>query len=210
MRMSLILYLLLFGFHIFGCSKAVPENNTGTSNLKPAENAVLNSEVIPRNTPSPSIERPSPNPRDVVLFDGTNFIKKSGWKMPPKNDTYIDENYDQGDPERLTKSGKKVKTNTILYGYRTPWLYSEDFFYEGRNLDYLKAKLESFSFLEMSANGKVFFYSIFAQKVVSPPSDNEPHLDPFSYQIMDADGDGVFETLLGDYDEIVVPNWVLR
>ena len=87
MKVALFLYLLLFVVHISGCSKAVEENNAGTSNLKPAENASLNSEVSPQNTPSPSIERSSPNPRDVVLFDGKNYIKKSGWKTPSRNDT---------------------------------------------------------------------------------------------------------------------------
>lgn len=211
MRMSLTLCLLLFGVLISGCSKAGSENNAGTSSLKPAENAVINSEVPPRNTPSPSIERSSPSPRDVVLFDGTNYLKKSGWKKPSKKDTYIDENYDQGDPERLTKSGKKVKTNTIVYDYRPPWLYSQDFYYEGQDLDFLKGKLKSTSFIEMSANGKVFFYSVFVEKVVSsPPSNDEPHEHLTSYQIMDTDGDDIFETLLGDYDEIVVPDWVLK
>ena len=38
-----------------------------------------------------------------------------------------------------------------------------------------------------------------------PPSNIDPHEDPVIYQIMDADGDGIFETLLGDYHEIIVP-----
>lgn len=210
MKVALSLYLLLLGVHIFGCTKAVEENNAGISSPKPAENVLLNSEATPQNTPRPSIESSSPNPRDVVLFDGKNYIKKSGWKKPSRSDTYVDENYDQGDPWRVTKSGKKVMTKTILYGYRTPWLHSEDFYYEGRKLDYLKGKLESLSFLEMSANGKVFMYSISVEKVVSPPSNNESHQDPFGYRIMDADGDGIFETLVHADGDIVVPDWVLQ
>lgn len=213
MRLSWTLCLLLFGVHISCCSKAVEENNTGISGMQPAENASLNSNVPPRNVPSPSIESSRPNPRDVILFDGTNYLKKSGWKTPPKNDTYIDESYDQGDPERVTKSGKQVKTKSILYGYRTPWLHSQVFYYEGRDLDYLNGKFASTSFIEMSANDKVFFYAVFVEKAVSTSLSNSEapdHEDPFGYQIMDADGDGIFETLLGVDGKNVVPDWVLR
>ncbi len=211
MKMSLTLYLLLFGVHIFGCSKAVEENNAvGTPSLMPAQDAPANIWAKSRsNMPSQPIESSSPSPRDFVLFDGKNYIKKNGWKKPSKKDTYKDENYDQGDAERVTKSGKRVRTKTDLFLIR--WLHSQDFIYKGRELDYLKGKLESTSFIEMSANGKVFFYSVFVEKVVSsPPSNDEPHEHLTSYRIMDADGDGIFETLLGDYDEIVVPDWVLK
>lgn len=211
MKVALSLYLLLFGVHISGCSKAVEDSNSGAFVPKPAENAVLNSEVLPQNTPSPSIETSSPNPRDVVLFDGKNYIKKSGWKTPSRNDAYIVENYDQGEEERVTESGKQIRTIAILYFYKTSSLHSQDFYYKGGDLDYLKGQLESLSFMEMSANGKVFFYSVTAQKVITPPpSNNDPHEDPFVYKIMDADGDGTFETLIPLDRGIVVPNWVLR
>ncbi len=207
MKPALFLYALLLGIYVADCSKAVEGNNSGTSGMKPVEKSSINSEVLPQNTPSPPIEILEPNPRDVVLFDGKNYIKMSGWNKPSKNDTYIDETYDQGDPLRFTKSGKQVKTNTIHYGFRKLSLYSEDFYFEGQDLDYLKGKLDLVSFLEMSAKGKVFFYSVTAQKVV--PNNDLPE-GPFGYKIMDTDGDGVFETLLGDYDEIIVPNWVLK
>jgi hypothetical protein len=61
--------------------------------------------------------------------------------------------------------------------------------------------------METSVNRKVFMYSI----TVGPLNLNDrDHRDPFVYQIQDRDGDGLFETLLGDYDEIILPNWVLR
>jgi hypothetical protein len=207
MKIALCFCLILFVAHISGCSKAAPESNAATSGLKPADNALLNSEMPSQKTPNSSIEQSSSNSRDVVLFDGKNYIKKSGWKTPSKNDTYVDKNYNQSEVERVTKSGKQIKTNMIQYGYRTPWLHSQDFYYEGGDLDYLKGKLEATVFIEMSANRKVFLYSIFVQKVVSPiPSNSDSHETPFGYQIMDADGDGIFETLLGVDGEIVVPD----
>jgi len=211
MKLLSSLLLLFLGVHVAGCSKAVEENNVGTSGLKAADNVLVNSKVNPQDTPSQSVESSSPNPQDVVLFDGKNYIKKSGWKTPSKKNAYIDEKYDQGNTERVTKSGKRVRTKASSYFIGPPWQYSQDFSYKGGELDYLKGKLTSNNFLEMSVNGKVFLYSISAEKVVSPaPSNNDPHEDPFVYEIMDSDGDGIFETLLGDYDEIIVPNWVLK
>lgn len=209
MKVAFSLYLLLFGVHIFACSGAIDDTNSGASGPKPAENAVLNSEVNHQNTPGPSGENASPNPRDIVLFDGKTYIKKSGWKTPSRRDTYIDESYDQGSVEGRTEKGKQVRTNTLLYGYRTSWWHSQDFYYAGRDLDYLKGKLESLSFMETSVNGKVFMYSITVGPLILNDLD---HRDPFGYQIQDRDGDGIFETLLSRSDEsdIVVPNWVLK
>lgn len=208
MKVALSVYLLLFGIHMFACSEAIDDRNSGASGPKAAENTSLNSEVNPQNTPGPSIERSRPNPRDIVLFDGKNYIKKSGWKTPSRNDAYIDESYDQGSVEARTEKGKQVRTKTLLYDYRTSWWHSQDFYYEGGDLDYLKGKLEALSFMETSGNGKAFMYSI----TVGPLILNElDHRDPFGYQIQDRDGDGIFETLLPrDVEDIVVPNWVLK
>lgn len=208
MKVLLSLYSLLLVVHISGCSKGIEGNNAAPSEPKPTVNAVLPSTTNFENTPRPSDENASPNPRDVVLFDGKNYIKKSGWKTPSRNDTYIDESHDQGSVESRTEKGKQVRTKTLFYGYRTSWWHSQNFFYEGRDLDYLKGKLESLSFMEISVNGKVFMYSI----TVGPLMLNDlDHRDPFGYRIQDRDGDGIFETLLGDhYDEIVAPNWVLK
>lgn len=206
MRMVLALYLL-FGVHISGCSKEIEGNNVAPSGSKPSENAVLPSAANLQHTPSSAVESSCPNPRDVVWFDGKNYIKKSGWKTPPKNDTYIDESYDQGSVEGRTEKGKQVRTNTLLYVYRTSWWHSQDICYEGRDLDYLKGKLESLSFMETSVNGKVFMYSITVGPLILNDLD---HRDPFGYQIQDRDGDGIFETLLSDDADIVVPNWVFK
>ncbi len=212
MKLILSLLLLFCSVLITACSKAVEENNTvGTPSRIPAQDAPANIWAKSRsNIPSQPIESSSPGPRDVVLFDGKNYIKKNGWKKPSKKDTYKDEDYDQGDAERVTKSGKQIRTKTDRYLIRPPWLHSQDFIYKSRELDYLKGKLESFFFMEMSANGKVFLYSISVKKVESAPPSNADHLEPFIYEIMDAEGDGIFETLLGDYDEFMVPDWVLK
>jgi len=211
MKVVLSLYLLLFGLHLSACSNGIDASKSGASGLKPAENVGLNSEVNLHNTAVLPIETSSANPRDVLLFDGKNYIKKSGWETPSNKKAYIDEKYDQGKWDGVTKSGKRVRTMASSYSIRPPWYYSQEFRYEGGELDYLKGNLVSNNFLEISFNGKVFLYSISAATAGSwPTSNSEPHDDPFVYEIMDSDGDGIFETLLRDLDDIIVPNWVLK
>lgn len=151
------------------------------------------------------------NPEDIVLFDGKNYLKKSGWKVPSQENAYVDESYNQDDPIRRTESGERIRTTMIHYFLKKPWVYSQDLHFDGSSLDSLKGTLETSSFLKMSVNGKVFFYSISVEKAKPPYASNrDAHVDPFGYQIMDTDGDGIFETLLVKYDEIIVPEWVAR
>lgn len=213
MKASVLMVLSLsFLFHTSSCSSANVVNNTATTNFNSPRATENQNAGNVLDQPSQTGERsPSPKPKDVVLFDGKNYIKKSGWKKPSRNDAYIDDMYDQGDVKRVTENGKQVTTDTVDYIFKTPWHYSQDFYFEGSGLDLMKGQLESTSFLEISVNGKVFFYSVFTKRVASPPpSNNDPHEHPFRYKIMDADGDGVFETLLGGHDEIIVPDWVLK
>jgi hypothetical protein len=204
MKLALSLCLLSFGVFIASCSTEISRNNGSPPDVTSVPTAESHS--------SPTVENDSsPNPNDVVIFDGKNYIKKNGWKIPSRKDIYKDDTYDGGLVQRTTESGKRVETTTTRYFYKTTWLYSQDFYFEGSGLDWMKGQLESPSFLEMSVKGKVFFYSIFTEKIMPPPqSNNDPHEDPFRYKIMDADGDGIFETLLGKNDDIVVPDWVLK
>ena len=212
MKVALSLLLLFLGIHIAACSKAVEENNAvGKPSPMPAQDSPANIWAKSRsNMPSQPIESSSPSPRDVVLFDGKNYIKKNGWKTPPKKDRYKNEDYELGDREEVTKSGKKIRTKTYHYWIRPLWLHTQDFIYEGRELDNMKGTLEAGFFLETSANNKVFSYAISVKKVEAEPPSNGDHWEPFMYEIMDADGDGIFETLVHDDVDIVVPNWVLR
>jgi hypothetical protein len=213
MKASTLLFLSLsIIFHSSSCSRHVEVNSVGTPDLRPVETNAVNSNVSAQNTPVQTVESKSPsNPLDKVLFDGKNYIKKNGWKVPSRRDMYKDEAYDDRPVQRITESGKRVDTTTSSYFAKDPALYTQEFYFEGRDLDWMKGQLEYLSILEMSVKGKVFFYSVSTQKVVSPPPSNvDNHEEPFSYQIMDTDGDGIFETLLGDYDEIIVPNWVLK
>ena len=208
MKTSISSFLLLFAIQSFSCSEGIVENTAGVANSGTAQSV--------ENRPTPTVSDQSTqthernfssDSQDVVLSSGKDYIKKTGWKVPSSNETYIiKKEPDMG----TTTYGKEVKVNTVDYKYKAPKSYSEDFYYEGPNLKNMKGKLLSGGFREYSVNGRIFMYTVFAEKVVpAPASNSDPHVDPFVYQIMDADGDGIFETLRGDYD-MIVPNWVLK
>jgi hypothetical protein len=209
MKISLTLWLILFAFQSFSCSEAIVENSAGRASSSTEQSAENRSTLRISNQSTQTDKRKlSSDSQDVVLAIGKDYIKKSGWTVPFGNETYvIKREPDVG----ATKDGKEVKVDTIHYSYKTPKSYSEDFYFEGPNLDNMKGNLRSEGFTEYSVNGKRFMYAVFVERVVPPPASNsDPHEDPFVYQIMDADGDGIFEALLGDYDKIIVPNWVLK
>lgn len=214
MKASVVLFLWFSVlFHTSSCSSEAGVDNAATSNLNGAPVVENQSVRNVSDQSSPSAEgSPSQNPKDVVLFDGKNYIKKSGWKVPSYDDTYINDTYQlHGKPvEKMTENGKKVKMYAKQYIYKIPPRYSEEFNFKGDDLNYMKGALERSSFFEARANGKVFMYSVFMQKVPPAAASNSAHELPNQYQIQDTDGDGIFETMLGDYDEIIVPNWVLK
>ena len=209
--------LFLLVFHAYSCSSTVRENDSSPK-LETAHTSANQLATTVSNQSFVTADcKPAGDPRHAVVFDGVNYIKNSGWKVPPREGTDVYDSYEGGPPKPndgvpwklLTEEGKEVKTTTIHYIYRTPWIFSEDFYCEDRGPGIKNEKLRSGYFLEISASGKVFFYSISVEKIVPPPASNsDPHEDPFMYRIQDNNGDGIFETLLGG--DIVVPDWVRK
>lgn len=215
MKASVLLFLWLSSilFHNSSCSSAVGVDNTApnSSSRQTAQNQIAGNVA---DQSSATVEsNSSQNPRDVVLFDGENYIKKSGWKVPSRKEAFIDESTEGRSPrDGRTRTGKQVKTTTTQFIYKTPWHYSQDFYFDGPDLDYMEGNLEAEYFLEISVNDKVFMYMISGRKIVPPPTSNSYHEDPFVYEIQDNNGDGIFETLVGGkaFGETIVPNWVLK
>ena len=135
MKGSILLFLWLsFLFHNSSCSSAVVVNNAATTNSNGPQVAEDRNTANSSDQSSQDVENgPSSKPKDVVVFDGMNYIRKNGWKVPSRKDAYLNDTYDQGVVERVTKNGKQVRTKTIDYIFKTPWLYSQDFSFEGRN-----------------------------------------------------------------------------
>lgn len=207
--------VLIALFHSSSCSGDGTINTVGQANSNIAQVANNQPSKNGRSQSNQIIEGDMPsNSKDVVVFDGKNYIKKTGWKTPSYDDTYINEDYPlHGKPvDLMTANGKDVQVFSKQYFYNTRPEYSELFEFEGDALDYLKGRLQRAGFFEVRANGKVFMYTIFIRKVqpkmTSSNSGGYEHSN--QYQIQDKDGDGLFETLLGVYDEDVVPNWVLK
>jgi hypothetical protein len=187
MKTSLSSCLIVLVLSISSCSKPVCENNAATPNVN--------------NAGTPEKKLPSKS-EDVVLSDGQNSTKKSGWRVPTTNKRKIEETSVNLMP---TEEGKEVEVTHTHYSFEIPWSYTEDF------LDLRgPLKLESHFIMEHSIKGKVFMYTIFAKETrVTPPSNSEPHEDTFVYLIQDMDGDGIFETLIHGED-VIVPKWVLK
>ncbi len=215
MKASVLLFLWLPSilFHNSSCSSAVGVNDAAANSAsrRTDQNQTVG-DVADQS--SPTVEsNSSQNPQDVVLFDGKNYIKKSGWETPSRKEAFIDESTEGRSPrEGRTRTGRQIKTTTTQYIYKTPWHYSQDFYFDGPDLDYMEGNLEAGYFLEISANGRIFMYMISGRKIVPPSTSNSYHEDPFVYEIKDNNGDGIFETLVGGnaFGETVVPNWVLK
>lgn len=207
MKTLLTSCLLLFAFQNFSCSNAHVENSVGAANSG-TQKSEENRSTPPSQSNQTDERTAASTPRDKVVSSGKDYIKKSGWTIPSGAETDVRERQtDMGS----TKDGKAVEVILIFHDYKAPKSYSENFYFEGSNLDNMKGVLKSGGFTEYSVNGKRFRYSVFVEKLVPPPASNsDPHEDPFVYQIQDADGDGIFETLLRDYDKLIVPDWVLK
>ena len=206
MRLSMPLFLILSALLILSCSRdvvderaVVPNGNTNAGVHSQSSRAGEN--LSPGNIRSSA--------QDCVLFDGKNYIKKNGWLTPSRTDSYIDTSPDQMPGILRTEQGKEIKVTRTHYIYKVPWSYSEDFCFEGSDLDYRKGSIKSDNFTEFRLKGKVFMYFISATTNTSLPANFEPHNDPFMYIIQDRNGDGIFETLKGS-EEISVPKWVLK
>lgn len=201
---DLVMYRsVFFGFlivttQVFACSSQSSSSENGSNSTRSPKNGRASQ---PETSSSP--ERV-----DTVLAVGKDYVRQRGWKIPASDDTYlVKREVDLGTSE----DGKEIKVNTTFFSYKTPRSYTENFSFAGPDLDRVSGELSFQGFREYRVNAKVFMYAIFAEKVVPPAASNsDPHMDPFVYQIMDSDGDGVFETFRGEYDKIVVPSWVLN
>ena len=188
MKVWVSLFLLGLVFSILPCSGTEAGNNAATPVVKDVN---IREKQLPSNSESEVSSRQQ------------NQTKKGGWQVPPRNKQHI---VDISVNTLPTEDGKDVEVTRTHYSFDPPWPYTEDFLDLSGPL-----KLETHFVMEHSRKGKAFMYSIFAKRVLSrPPSNNEPHEDTFVYLIQDKDGDGIFETLPGDFDKIIVPKWVLR
>jgi hypothetical protein len=151
------------------------------------------------NTENATVPSPKKTP---VIIDG-RIINESGWKVPQTKDTRT------GNKEVKTINSVEVKPFKVKTTYFTPnteVLYTEELFSE--NVTRLHGELVLIHFEEFRLNDKVYLYSITAKKNESINQKNvNAHNEIMVYQILDNDGDGIFETLIDDYKTVPIPKW---
>jgi len=147
-----------------------------------------------------------PLPKKTPVIIEGRIINETGWKVPQKNDT-----------KSWTPTVKKInsiegKPFNVKINYFLPnenVLYTEELFSE--NVTRLHGELVLDSFEELSLNDKVYLYSIVAKENESINQRNvNDHNDKLIYQILDSDGDGIFETLIDNDSTILIPKWVTK
>jgi len=139
-------------------------------------------------------------------------IKNNGWLVPPTKGGATAEKLDPRTVMMRTRSGKEVSVTLITYsyGYEHAWTYSQDLRCKSADQDYLEGNYATPWYTELSVNGQVFAYSIFAKEVWDKPtSTSDAGEERFTYELQDDDGDGIFETLIHGGKKMV-PDWVLR
>lgn len=88
-------------------------------------------------------------------------------------------------------------------------LYTEELFSE--SVTRLHGELVLISFKEFRLNDNIYLYSIVAKKNEDINQKNiNAHNELLIYQILDNDGDGIFETLIDNDSTILIPKWCVK
>jgi hypothetical protein len=174
------MFVFLFG----GCS------TVNTASLNNQLNLTATSTPIAQNSP-----------------DGEGrIIKEAGWQVPaPKEKKKIRTNI----ISMAAEDGRKVDVSITEYVHEKDVLYTETPV-PGTTL--VRGALRLANFSELKVKEKIFLYTIFARPVrpQEESNDNSSHDHMFVYQIVDRNGDSIFETLLIGKSKFLVPNWALE
>lgn len=113
--------------------------------------------------------------------------------------------------EMLTSAdGRTVKVTITDYKPVGDFITNRPFESVRLNESFGACKIEMLS--ELKVGDKIFGYSMIARSAESDEKTNESARTAlnFIYRHVDADGDGKFETHIGNYTELVVPAWVIQ
>jgi hypothetical protein len=140
-----------------------------------------------------------------VIIEG-RIINETGWKVPQKNDT-------ETSPTTVktinSVEGKPFKVKTTYFTPNNPVFYTEELFSE--NVTRLQGELVLKGFEEFRLNDKVYLYSIGAKEKENINQQNiNAHNEMLEYQILDTDGDGIFETLIDNGSGVLIPKWITK
>lgn len=147
-----------------------------------------------------------PTPKKTPVIIEGRIISETGWKIPQTKDT-----------KRCLPTVKKInsiegKPFNVKITTFTPIdeaLYTEELFSE--NITRLRGELALHSFEEYRLNDKVYLYLIIAKENEDINQKNiNGHNEKLIYQILDSDGDGIFETLIDNDPTVLIPKWCTR
>jgi hypothetical protein len=140
-----------------------------------------------------------------VIIDG-RLINETGWKIPQAKDART------GPPivKKIdTVEGKPFNVKIHSFIPIDKVLYTEELFSE--NVTRLHGELVLDLYKEYRLNDQVYLYSIVAKENESIDQKNiNDHNDKLIYQILDNNGDGIFETLIDNSDTVLIPKWVTK
>lgn len=140
-----------------------------------------------------------------VIIEG-RLINETGWRVPQTKDT---KSWTPIVKKIKSIEGKSfnVKVNYFLPNEKV--LYTEELFSE--NVTRLHGELVLDSFEEFRLNDKVYLYSIVAKENEDINQKNtNAHNEKLIYQILDNDGDGIFETLIDNGSNVLIPKWCIK
>ena len=124
------------------------------------------------------------------------------WQIPSTKDTRVDE----PEIESLrSATGKLVKVKIIGFTPKNDVHYKED--PPPGVVPWIRGELKLMGFVEYSVHGKIYLYKITAHNCCGK-TQNIDHEEWFSYEILDDDGDGKFETVIDGPATVLIPKWV--
>ena len=130
------------------------------------------------------------------------FVKPGGWDLLPLGELKKGESSISHQPGA---DGKLIAINLTKLYPLSEIITDEPLVSVGYNLGDLK----TLSVIKCEMKGRVFEYSVQAVKVMTEEKTLKivENGSPLFYRYYDMDGDGLFETLVTDSSDVLVPDW---
>lgn len=147
-----------------------------------------------------------PMPKKTPLVIEGRIINENGWQVPQTKDT---KSWTPKEKKINSIEGKPFNVKITFFNPNENVLYTEELFSE--NVTRLHGELVLNSFEEFRLNDKVYLYSIVAKENEDINQKNiNARNDMLIYQILDNDGDGIFETLIDNDSTVLLPKWCTK
>jgi hypothetical protein len=152
---------------------------------------------------------PSPIPKSAEESKTAEgrVIRKDGWKVPMPKKRKLARTYVE---TVSSENGKPVEVTNITYSPEEDFYFTDEPFTAEEARSLIRGLLKLTLITEMRVKEKIFGYSMIVREAKSDAqtNDNTGHDDhPFTYTIVDFDGDGKFEAMVTWDINFKVPAW---